>query len=1500
MSRAVFITLSCVLAAALGSAPHASAQTATRRVVPSGDVSGLEMGIEGSLSGVPGGRVRWFVTTYEVIRHRDLRLAPNTRLVVTSSLSRSAPLAELTTDARGRAELELALPEEPAQAPSIRIEATSSHGVRRVFSVTLELLARERIELFTDRATVPPRGEALVFGRVLDEATDAPRAGVEVHLSDREAPLTTDASGVFVATVRAPGEGALELSARTESASQRITISAAEAGERTLFARATARRAVARPGDDVPVDVVLRTPDGAPVAGAAVRWSSVAEEEDERRRIVTDASGHAEINWLIARTSEEPVAPITRELTIVSPAEGTTTAVAHLRIARVPWLAAFAVEGGSLTPTLDARIYARVVTPDGLPLRSRAVSLESTALGGRIQATTDEDGVAVFDAPQVSSGANGACGGGTAAAATFHVDADQIPVCLPVDPDATIGVRATLVSGGIHVEAPRTSAARSAPIEIAALTMHGQRWAPIAAAVIEPTARAITLPLPEATRGLVWVRARPLLDGGVAARGGSTLLEVGATGDAPELHADASGATVRSEGSSVVVAGHVGRRDHLAAVLATAMNDAAVASDAGHSPRFVAALLAARTPSDDGASAVLREGAIVTQPLPQTPLDYGLLRDPHRTRARFVRGRIGRLMRAVETYVVDAIPDRLDDAAVREGGRWRFNRSVLDAALEESGLGDEMAASLDGEPLDIATLGAMDPSFTYDNVARRITRERLFRVNVMLRELVRDRGLDVPWGRRGDPQELVVSLIESVERYGVSFTEWPERTQLYDAWGQPLVLRRTARARFGFLQPVAGWELTSGGPDGRVGTGDDLVDPFARVLPSASLYAEAVGEDVLLARLSSVSLGRATAEALASVFQIEAPSAWEPAPQTASTLWRDLPAPPEPDPDPAFESPDVLGGAGPRLEWELPSERRTYQVTAVAFSRSGAIRTSHVSLTAGAPWVARVDLPSALRVGERLALPIVLVRLAEAPAPRLALEASGDALAASLDGSRLTLEARAPGMARVRVLVHLGDGPPAVFERRVRVLPDAALRSRTAVAFERDGSRLSIHTPGDAMPLSARLTVSSAHGLIREPELAPAFERSPAIEAWALALTDRDLGEPLLTRVRPGAPIVTACALSAWARDERRAGLIAEHATHLRQSLATEHAAELDLRASVLAALATEATIDPSAGEGPVALLVADLRQDGWRALARESDHPAVMARLAAALLIADPSDSSGAALLERASSRLTEDRFGRRWVPGRSDHPGDVWIGTAALAIAARQAGRTELADQLAASVAARLGALARLGDEGAFWVTATAVYGGFGADEPESVEVRVDGEARTLSLEDGRAELALPASADVEIAPGSRVVARAEARYLAPVEARDAGAIGVRLEGSPTERGRRAGLELVAQNRGERDVAAARLEVTLPGAAACDRACLEALRASDAVARVDDPDRAGVLRVTLAPIPVGVSRRVPLSLRWVAAGRTRGLAVEAYDLEAPSERATIPARTLTVGVER
>ena len=62
-------------------ASSATAQgTQARRRVPPGEVTGLEMRIEGSLAAPPGGRVRWFVTLYEVVRRRDLRPAADATL----------------------------------------------------------------------------------------------------------------------------------------------------------------------------------------------------------------------------------------------------------------------------------------------------------------------------------------------------------------------------------------------------------------------------------------------------------------------------------------------------------------------------------------------------------------------------------------------------------------------------------------------------------------------------------------------------------------------------------------------------------------------------------------------------------------------------------------------------------------------------------------------------------------------------------------------------------------------------------------------------------------------------------------------------------------------------------------------------------------------------------------------------------------------------------------------------------------------------------------------------------------------------------------------------------------------------------------------------------------------------------------------------------------------------------------------------------------------------
>ena len=63
---------------------HAQSSFARRRV-SAGEVTGLEMGIEGTLGAVPGGRVRWYLTLHEVIRRRDLRVSPGSVIRATAT-----------------------------------------------------------------------------------------------------------------------------------------------------------------------------------------------------------------------------------------------------------------------------------------------------------------------------------------------------------------------------------------------------------------------------------------------------------------------------------------------------------------------------------------------------------------------------------------------------------------------------------------------------------------------------------------------------------------------------------------------------------------------------------------------------------------------------------------------------------------------------------------------------------------------------------------------------------------------------------------------------------------------------------------------------------------------------------------------------------------------------------------------------------------------------------------------------------------------------------------------------------------------------------------------------------------------------------------------------------------------------------------------------------------------------------------------------------------------
>src|SRR6185295_4861029 len=126
-----------------------------------------------------------------------------------------------------------------------------------------------------------------------------------------------------------------------------------------------------------------------------------------------------------------------------------------------------------------------------------------------------------------------------------------------------------------------------------------------------------------------------------------------------------------------------------------------------------------------------------------------------------------------------------------------------------------------------------DPQVTFDTVARRITRLKLFRILSAVRTERMQRGLDPDEPVFKDPNALLRRLV----RKG-SLTE----DALLDPWGGTMQFVRSAAPPVPFLTVAKGWELHAPGPDGIVSTADDVHDAFERVVRSGSPYAKAVDE----------------------------------------------------------------------------------------------------------------------------------------------------------------------------------------------------------------------------------------------------------------------------------------------------------------------------------------------------------------------------------------------------------------------------------------------------------------------------------------------------------------------------------------------------------------------------------------------------------------------------------------------------------------------------------
>lgn len=1552
--------------------------------VPRGEVSGVDLQIDGRRVAHRGHPLRLSLTSFEVLGLDRLRRAAGATVNVYASFSRERAVATTMSDAQGRALVSIDVPEDVPSNIVLMLEVRARSRVTRRFEFPVQVLDSRRMELDAAPSTIFPGSSFHVGGRLIDARTARALPGVELSLEltgprgpvGTSVRVTTDAMGTFRRSYMLPSDappGTYSVRARRggeHSIEATASVDLVERWAPPLLVSIAPSSPIAGPRELVSLELVVRRPDGRPVQGATVR---TGVREGEIDTATTDARGRARLRYktmaLASGFGDERV-----DVRVERAGVGAVSAAVSLRIHADDYAGALSFEGGRFAVALPGRAYVRVVGVDGRAVgRDVRVVFSGPRLRANVTTKTDESGVAVGElsiAPSsgVADESADSCGGtvATEITATIGEGSGQASIrrCLLLDPDGILRLRTASprvrAGSSLTVRVDRAAAASRSPVVLELVSLGvadggATDGAVVSSALLAANASEVELAVPADVVGRVFVRARALVGSDAdEVRGAGTVVlvepaapfaldarfdrergtvEVRLVGE-PAEPVELEALAVPYEQAMAIARGYDARMQYVGPAMRTA-------DDLARSDSWLAAQNADHVPLDGLAAHVLLDGRTSPTPGPEDPESEGRLRDPYRARARFVQGRLALLFRALESFVDQSVPGNLEAVAHLAGGRLVFNDAVLSSVAEGGALGSEGATGLGGEPITIDQLRSIDPSFGYDAVARRVTRKRLFELLFEMRAFVNQRGFDLAWARPGDPRVWLEQMVEN----GGSMTNLGPRT-LVDGWGRPFQLVATGRPRFSQLQPVAGFELVSAGPDGRYGNADDVFDPTARVLASGSTYADAVMEDSLVARLRGVELSRATLSQIGGMLGVYAASvpydAGDGSPAALAGPGVALPALVEPDPEPLAirrigrtvpsvrTEPLVRDEGEASLPLALGTEPTSWGIFVFAHTASGASLQTMVRATTGTAMLMHGELPVRVLRDEPLAIDLAATNLsAQARTVDVrvsACEGGSIELPSRVElGAELSVPLRATvrssraGLCPMRVELVEGSRVLSAVSRTVEVTSGLhPQRRRATLLVDASGASLDLATPNGARDVVGRLTVVDPGALVDLPEFAELHTSDPALVAWARVATGRRFDDALRDRVLaffadPSRRITSlsrtlaVVALSTRVDDEParllRDRLVRELGNAGSDSVAASstNSGVRRMQAAVVASLALAGVPDPdSEGDGIDGVfrrLLPSLRASVRAAV----DSPTELAFAAAALLLADSHDAHGRALFDRAFGALDRDG-GPHLVAAQGHEPVEGVAATLALSVAARELGREDDAHALAASALRDLPALGRAGDDVPFWGVALGVYGALANDGVPEVEVEVGGRSERPALEQGR--LVVP----VEVASGGRtrvhvrtlggglVIAASEVAYATSFDAASDGPLELAIAGDPGRAYGVSALELTVRSR--EAVFDPVVELELPASVELDATLRQALLGSGTVRSVE-ARAGGFLRLRLSPLGAGSTVTVPLPLVFGARGEVRGLAAVAYPATESYRRTVLPDRLLRLASE-
>ena len=796
--------------------------------------------------------------------------------------------AAARASADGTFAIELAVPDDaPTRGARVEVEVGPDDEARR-FELPVSVRAPFDVMLRTDRRLYEPGEPVHVWALVRDTRSGRPIVGQALEVTVQGEPvrtiertITTAESGVaelsFELLESAP-EGEVGVTLRVGPSLTRSV--AFRVGTRTwerMLATVRVSPEEVAPHASATARVAVTTASGAPTAGATVQVT-VDGRESYGGTTGPDGVANVAIRAPAYLVHETGIASV--RASIAHAAHGSLEVSGYMRLA-VPLALQLELvpRHGALVPEIDDVLYVRVRdgAGDPPPAGTEVIVMGPGLPSGGASARTDDNGLAEIPV-RLPIGAAASDGEGTRASFVVRVVGPlerlariAVDVARAAEVVPTLAQSVLAPGDRVEVALARRPSAAARPIMVELLGRDGELlWSERVASRVS----RVTIDLPRDRVGLFSVLARPV-------REDESLEGVGAfdalivrpaqpsfvrveperprwtVGETARVRLHTPPGAPRSFAAVLVrdLAAHGGEEPFRRSFLDHAFERAVLDPSGPSAARLARAALAAHA------------GADVAPPIAGPLVDAlglpseeqtgegvsptrGTLRDPWPLARELARRGIAPFMVQLEEQLEEALASGgLDELTERAGAARRFRDEPIGETLGEG----ELTPSL---------LTAVDPSFTYENVARRVARGRLVRLMVRLAHYL-DPGEDAtPEARMAAREPWARWLPRMVER-GVI-----EAEDLADPWGGRFTLRPTSGAPiFALASSAARLELVSPGPDGRPGTADDVRDPFARVVPAGTPYAVASGEDALMRSLAILSVTERTLAAIAEAYR---------------------------------------------------------------------------------------------------------------------------------------------------------------------------------------------------------------------------------------------------------------------------------------------------------------------------------------------------------------------------------------------------------------------------------------------------------------------------------------------------------------------------------------------------------------------------------------------------------------------------------------------------------